>query len=292
MIRIHLSEEGDEMQLIISQLRTLLKNADELQDLIYDHKELERKKRESINADFFVRKSIAEYKYFKGLEAKSFVVFQIFSVFLTTLFFGILYDFFDQQILSLLTALVLGTGINIWFVLVYKPYKVEEWYMAGLLFYGLLLAGFGTFLFAYLSVVFFLDTGSFLLILLSLLNINMVISLLIGAIFPITFMILDKRAIKHPLLNASIEDLQRLKEEEINQMEEELKTLDIKIEKLEEALDKITVIPSQYKGTKTIKVLIQYFEDKQVKSVEEALELYDIEEQDALRRMTMIKIKK
>lgn len=280
------------MQLIISQLRTLLKNADELQDLIYDHKELERKKRESINADFFVRKSIAEYKYFKGLEAKSFVVFQIFSVFLTTLFFGILYDFFDQQILSLLTALVLGTGINIWFVLVYKPYKVEEWYMAGLLFYGLLLAGFGTFLFAYLSVVFFLDTGSFLLILLSLLNINMVISLLIGAIFPITFMILDKRAIKHPLLNASIEDLQRLKEEEINQMEEELKTLDIKIEKLEEALDKITVIPSQYKGTKTIKVLIQYFEDKQVKSVEEALELYDIEEQDALRRMTMIKIKK
>lgn len=280
------------MQLIISQLRTLLKNADELQDLIYDHKELERKKRESINADFFVRKSIAEYKYFKGLEAKSFVVFQIFSVFLTTLFFGILYDFFDQQILSLLTALVLGTGINIWFVLVYKPYKVEEWYMAGLLFYGLLLAGFGTFLFAYLSVVFFLDTGTFLLILLSLLNINMVISLLIGAIFPITFMILDKRAIKHPLLNASIEDLQRLKEEEINQMEVELKTLDIKIEKLEEALDKITVIPSQYKGTKTIKVLIQYFEDKQVKSVEEALELYDLEEQDALRRMTMIKIKK
>lgn len=280
------------MQLIISQLRTLLKNADELQDLIYDHKELERKKRESINADFFVRKSIAEYKYFKGLEAKSFVVFQIFSVLITTLLFVILYDFFDQQILSLLTALVLGTGINIWFVLVYKPYKVEEWYMAGLLFYGLLLAGFGTFLFAYLSVVFFLDTGSFLLILLSLLNINMVISLLIGAIFPITFMILDKRAIKHPLLNASIEDLQRLKEEEINQMEVELKTLDIKIEKWEEALDKITVIPSEYKGTKTIKVLIQYFEDKQVKSVEEALELYDLEEQDALRRMTMIKVKK
>lgn len=280
------------MQLIISQLRTLLKNADELQDLIYDHKELERKKRESINADFFVRKSIAEYKYFKGLEAKSFVVFQIFSVLITTLLFGILYDFFDQQILSLLTALVLGTGINIWFVLVYKPYKVEEWYMAGLLFYGLLLAGFGTFLFAYLSVVFFLDTGTFLLILLSLLNINMLISLLIGAIFPITFMILDKRAIKHPLLNASIEELQRLKEEEINQMEEELKTLDIKIEKCEEALDKITVIPSQYKGTKTIKVLIQYFEDKQVKSVEEALELYDLEEQDALRRMTMIKVKK
>ncbi len=280
------------MQLIISQLRTLLKNADELQDLIYDHKELERKKRESINADFFVRKSIAEYKYFKGLEAKSFVVFQIFSVLVTTLLFVILYEFFDQQILSLLTALVLGTGINIWFVLVYKPYKVEEWYMAGLLFYGLLLAGFGTFLFAYLSVVFFLDTGTFLLILLSLLNINMVISLLIGAIFPITFMILDKRAIKHPLLNASIEELQRLKEEEINQMEEELKTLDIKIEKCEEALDKITVIPSQYKGTKTIKVLIQYFEDKQVKSVEEALELYDLEEQDALRRMTMIKVKK
>lgn len=280
------------MQLIISQLRTLLKNADELQDLIYDHKELERKKRESINADFFVRKSIAEYKYFKGLEAKSFVVFQIFSVLVTTLLFVILYEFFDQQILSLLTALVLGTGINIWFVLVYKPYKVEEWYMAGLLFYGLLLAGFGTFLFAYLSVVFFLDTGTFLLILLSLLNINMLISLLIGAIFPITFMILDKRAIKHPLLNASIEELQRLKEEEINQMEEELKTLDIKIEKCEEALDKITVIPSQYKGTKTIKVLIQYFEDKQVKSVEEALELYDLEEQDALRRMTMIKVKK
>jgi hypothetical protein len=292
MIRIHLSKEGDEMQSIISPLRTLHKSADELQDLIYDHKELERKKRESINADFSVRKSIAEYKYFKGLEAKSFVVFQIFSLLVTSLLFGILYDFFDQQILSLLTALVLGTGINIWFVLVYKPYKVEEWYMAGLLFYGLLLAGFGTFLFAYLSVVFFLDTGSFLLILLSLLNINMVISLLIGAIFPITFMILDKRAIKHPLLNASVEELQRLKEEEINQMEKELKVLDIKIKKLEETLEKMTIIPSQYKGTKTIKVLIQYFEDKQVKSIEEALELYDLEEQDALRRMTMIRVKK
>lgn len=292
MMEIPLFEEGDDMQLIISQLRTLLKNADELQDLIYDHKELERKRRESISADYFVRKSIAEYKYFKGLEAKSFVVFQIISVFLTTLLFGLLYNFFDQQILSLLTALVLGTGINIWFVLVYKPYKVEEWYMAGLLFYGLLLAGFGTFLLAYLSVVFFLDTGTFLLILLSLLNINMVISLLIGAIFPLTFMYLDNKAIKHPLLNASIEELQKLKENEINQMEEELKSLDIRIKKLEDVLEKDTLIPSPYKGTKTIKILIQYFEDKHVKTMDEALALYDIEEQDALRRMTMIKVKK
>jgi len=192
----------------------------------------------------------------------------------------------------LLTALVLGTGINIWFVLVYKPYKVEEWYMAGLLFYGLLLAGFGTFLLAYLSVVFFLDTGTFLLILLSLLNINMVISLLIGAIFPLTFMYLDNKAIKHPLLNASIEELQKLKENEINQMEEELKSLDIRIKKLEDVLEKDTLIPSPYKGTKTIKILIQYFEDKHVKTMDEALALYDIEEQDALRRMTMIKVKK
>ena len=59
------------MQLITSQLRTLLKTADELQDLVYDYKELERKKKEAINADFFVQKSIAEYRFLKAWKSKA-----------------------------------------------------------------------------------------------------------------------------------------------------------------------------------------------------------------------------
>lgn len=274
-----------------SQLRTLLKQADELQDLIFDHKELERKKKSTIETDFSVNKSIAEYKYFKGLEAKSFVVFQSILVLVVTSLFVGLYDFFDQQILALLSALVFGTGVNIWFILVYKPYKVEEWYLTGFIFYGLLLAGFGMFLFGYLSVVFFLDTGTYLLMLLTLFNIHLLVSLILGAIFPLTFRLLDTRAVKHPQLAASVKELEKARDEEIQEMSNELQSLDQKIAKVEKELDAITIVPKEYKGTKTIKILIQYFEEKRVKTIDEAIELYNREEQDALRRMTMINVK-
>lgn len=274
-----------------SQLKTLLKHADELQDLIFDHNELERKKKFAIETDFSVKKSIAEYKYFKGLEFKSFVVFQVFSALLATLLFIRLFDFFDQQVLAFITSLILITGVNTWFVLVYKPYKVEEWYMTGLIFYGLLLAGFGMFLFGYLSVVFFLDTGTYLLMLLTLFNINLIISLIFGAVFPITFRFLDHRAVKNPLLTLSIEELEKARDEDIKKMSKELEAIDVKIAKVQKELDAITLVSKQYKGTKTIKILIHYFEEGRVKDIKEALKLYDLEEQDALRRMTMIKLK-
>lgn len=275
----------------IAQLKTLLKHADALQDLIFDHNELERKRKLAIETDFSVKKSIAEYKYFKGLEAKSFVVFQVLIALLSTILFVTFFDFFDQQILSLITALVLGTGVNIWFVLVYKPYKVEEWYMTGMIFYGLMLAGFGMFLFAYLSIVFFLETGTFFLILLTLFNVHLILSLLFGAVFPITFRILDDRAIKNPLLTLSIEELEKAKEEDIKEMSKELQSIEVKISKVEKELDAITLIPKAYKGTKTIKILMHYFEEKRVSNIKEALKLYDLEEQDALRRMRMINLK-
>lgn len=274
-----------------SQLKTLLKHADELQDLIFDHNELERKKKFAIETDFSVKKSIAEYKYFKGLEFKSFVVFQVFSALLATLLFIRLFDFFDQQVLAFITSLILITGVNTWFVLVYKTYKVEEWYMTGLIFYGLLLAGFGMFLFGYLSVVFFLDTGTYLLMLLTLFNINLIISLIFGAVFPITFRFLDHRAVKNPLLTLSIEELEKARDEDIKKMSKELEAIDVKIAKVQKELDAITLVSKQYKGTKTIKILIHYFEEGRVKDIKEALKLYDLEEQDALRRMTMIKLK-
>jgi len=282
---------GDSMQPVTSQLRTILKTADELQDLVYDHKELERTKKEAINADFFVEKSIAEYRFFKGLEVKSFVVFQVIAAVLTSLIFFSLFNLFDGQVLALLSALVLGTAINVWFVLVYKPYKVEEWYLTGLIFYGLLLAFFAVFLLAYLSVVFFLDTGTYLLMFLSLMNVNLFVSLVFGAIFPVTFIILDKRAIHHPELKIALENVEKNKQQKLEAMEEELKTFEQKIIKKQEALDQLTLVPDQYKGTKTLKILIRYFEDNRVKTIEEALALYDLEEQDALRKMTMLKVK-
>lgn len=279
------------MQPVTSQLRTILKTADELQDLVYDHKELERTKKEAINADFFVEKSIAEYRFFKGLEVKSFVVFQVIAAVLTSLIFFSLFNLFDGQVLALLSALVLGTAINVWFVLVYKPYKVEEWYLTGLIFYGLLLAFFAVFLLAYLSVVFFLDTGTYLLMFLSLMNVNLFVSLVFGAIFPVTFIILDKRAIHHPELKITLGNVEKNKQQKLEAMEEELKTFEQKIIKKQEALDQLTLVPDQYKGTKTLKILIRYFEDNRVKTIEEALALYDLEEQDALRKMTMLKVK-
>lgn len=271
-----------------SQLRTLLKHADTLQDLRYDHQELERKKKAAIDTDFAVKKSIAEYQYFKGLEAKSFVVFQIVVALFTGLLFFLFFDFFDRQILALVTALVLGTGINIWFVLGYQPYKVEDWYMIGLIFYGLLLAGFGTILFAYLSVVFFLDTGDYLLMMLALLNVHLIVSLIVGAIFPVTFGILDHRAIKNPLLTASLEELEKDREKAVEEMSQELASIEKKIQKVEKELAAITVIPDAYKATKTIKTLMQYFEEKRVHQIDQAIALYDLEEKDALRRMRMI----
>jgi len=282
---------GDTMQLITSQLRTLLKTADELQDLVYDYKELERKKKEAINADFFVQKSIAEYRFFKGLEVKSFIVFQVIAALFTSIVFFSLFNVFDGQVLALFSALLLGVGINVWFVLVYKPYKVEEWYLTGLIFYGLLLAGFGVFLLAYLSVVFFLDTGTFLLMFVTLINIKLFVSLVFGAIFPVTFIILDKRAIHHPDLKAALDAVEKNKLQQLEAVEDDLKSFEQKIIKKEEALAALTVVPNNYKGTKTLKILIRYFEDGRVKTIEEALALYDLEEQDALRKMTMLKVK-
>ena len=274
-----------------SQLKTLLKHADSLQDLVYDYQELERKRKEAIQVDFSVKKSIAEYKYFKGLEAKSFIIFQVITALLTTLLFISFIDFFDRQILSLMSSIILATGINIAFVLIYKPYKVEEWYLTGFIYYGLMLAGFGMFLFGYLSVVFFLDTGSYILMLLALLNIHLVISLVFGAIFPLTFQHLDDKAIKNPLLTSSIEALEKSRDLEINEMSKDLKALDDQIQKTQKELSAMTLVPPTYKGTKTLKILIQLFEDKRATSIDEALKIYDLEEQDALRQMSMIKVK-
>jgi len=182
------------MNPIISELRTLLKFADTLQDLEYEKKEVERKQTQEIQETFFVKKAVIEYGYLKGLEAKSFVAMQL-VVFLLSLgvFLGAL-SFFQNAWGSFLVSTAVGILLNVWFVLGYKPYKLPDWYLTGAIFYGLLLAFFGSVLLAYASIVFFTETGPFFLVLLGLINIHLVISYLVGGIFPALYNYLDRPA--------------------------------------------------------------------------------------------------
>lgn len=278
------------MNPIISELRTLLKFADTLQDLEYEKKEVERKKTQEINETFFVKKAVIEYEYLKGLEAKSFIVMQTLVTLLGAIVFIIASDFFQNAWDSLIVSLLIGVLVNLWFVLGYKPYKVPDWYLTGALFYGLLLTLFATILLVYASIVFFTDSGPFFLVLFGLINIHLVISYLVGGIFPALYNLLDRNAFKNETLQAALKALEKEKENAHKHIQDELNTFNRKIAEAQKAFDAITVIPPEYKAYKTIKIMIHYLEEKKATSIDEAIELFNQDEQDALRRMTILSV--
>ena len=279
------------MNPIISELRTLLKYADTLQDLEYEKKEVERKQTQEIQETFFVKKAVIEYGYLKGLEAKSFVAMQL-VVFLLSLgiFLGAL-SFFQNAWGSFLVSTAVGILLNVWFVLGYKPYKLPDWYLTGAIFYGLLLAFFGSVLLAYASIVFFTETGPFFLVLLGLINIHLVISYLVGGIFPALYNYLDQRAFENETLQTALDALEREKQNALDHIQSELRSYERKIQEAQKSFDAITILPPEYKAYKTIKMLIYYLEEKKATSIEEATELFEAEEKDALRRMKILSVK-
>lgn len=278
------------MNPIISELRTLLKYADTLQDLEYEKSEVARKKTQEINETFFVKKAVIEYGYLKGLEAKSFIVMQTLVTLFTFIVFISALAFFQNAWGAMAASLGVGILSNVWFVLGYKPYKVPDWYLTGAIFYGLLLALFGSVLLAYASIVFFTDSGPFFLVLLGLINIHLLISYLVGGVFPALYNVLDRRAFKNETLQAALKALDEEKENAIAHIQDELNAYDRKITEAQKAFDAITVIPPSYKAYKTIKLLIYYLEEKKATSIDEAIQLFDAEEQDALRRMTILSV--
>lgn len=278
------------MNPIISELRTLLKFADTLQDLEYEKKEVERKKTQEINDAFYVKKAVIEYEFLKGLEAKSFIVMQTLVTLLGAIVFISALEFFQNAWDSLIVSLLIGVLINLWFVLGYKPYKIPDWYLTGALFYGLLLALFGTILLVYASIVFFTDSGPFFLVLFGLINIHLVISYLVGGIFPALYNRLDRNALKNETLITALQALEQEKENAMAHVQSELKTMTRKIAEAQKAFDAMTVIPPEYKSYKTIKLMIHYLEEKKATSIDEAIALFNQDEQDALRRMTILSV--
>jgi hypothetical protein len=176
-------------------------------------------------------------------------------------------------------------------VLGYKPYKLPDWYLTGAIFYGLLLAFFGSVLLAYASIVFFTETGPFFLVLLGLINIHLVISYLVGGIFPALYNYLDQRAFQNETLQTALDALEKEKQNALEHIQSELRSYERKIQEAQKSFDAITLLPPEYKAYKTIKMLIYYLEEKKASSIEEATELFDAEEQDALRRMKILSVK-
>lgn len=278
------------MNPVVSELRTLLKHADTLQDLAYERKEVERTETKKLNEAFFVKKAIIEYQYLKGLEAKSFVVFQgMVSLFMAIIFIAFLTTFREAWG-AFGVSLILGLAINVWFVLGYKPYKLNDWYLTGALFYGLLLAFLGGILLAYASVVFFLDVNPFFLVLLSLLNVSALISYAVGGIFPGLYNYLDKRATENATLKQELEALDIEKRQATEAIQDKLKRFDEKMKATQAKFDAITVIPSSLKAVKVIKTLIYYFDEHKEASLDEAIAHYKTQEENALRTMEFISV--
>lgn len=278
------------MKLIISELRNLLKHADTLQELQYEKKEIERKKKQEINDTFFVKKAILEYGYIKGIEAKSFIVMQLIVFFLSAIIFLSALAFFQNSWGAFIVSIFLGILSNVWFVVGYKPYKLPDWYLTGALFYGLLLTLFASVLLAYASVVFFTESGPFLLVLLGFLNIHLLLSYLVGGIFPALYNYLDRKAMANESLQTALQALEEEKTNALNQIQNEVMAFNRKIQEAQKAFDAITIIPPKYKAYKTIKTLIYYLEENKASTIEAALALLDAEEQDALRRMTILSV--
>lgn len=278
------------MNPIISELRTLLKYADTLQDLEYKKKEVRRKKTQAIKESFFVKRAITEYAYLKGLELKSFIVMQSLVWLLTFIVFIVGLSFFQNAWGAFIIAMGLGVLTNIWFVLGYKPYKLPEWYLTGALFFGLLITLFGSILLAYASIVFFTESGPFWLVLIGILIIHLVITYLIGGIFPGLYNWLDRRAFRNAELQAQLKAIDAEEKAAIQAIDDDVASYDRKIKAVQKDFDAVTIVPAKYKAYKTLKILIYYLEENKVSSIDEAMKRYDSEEKDALRQMKILSV--
>jgi|GEM_PF-1441253 len=278
------------MNPIISELRTLLKYADTLQDLEYEKKEVRRKKTQAIKESFFVKRAITEYAYLKGLELKSFIVMQSLVWLVTFSVFIIGLSFFQSAWGAFTIALGLGALTNIWFVLGYKPYKLPEWYLTGAIFFGLLITLFGSILLAYASIVFFTESGPFWLVLLGILIIHLVITYLIGGIFPGLYNWLDRRAFRNAELHAQLKAIEAEEKAAIQAIDEDVASYDRKIKDVQKDFDAVTIVPNKYKAYKTLKMLIYYLEENKASSIDEAMKRFDSEDKDALRQMKILSV--
>lgn len=275
------------MKTEINQLRALLKDVISYQNLFYQYKEEERKKTKEIQKQFHVKRVVAQYPYIKGGEWKSFLALHI----VLTILLGVAFlAFFDYQVSSLLISFVLMIGTNLAFVLLYKPYKVEEWYLIGAVFFGVLIGILSGITLALASIAFFTEGPSILLEASALWLTVSAITYAIGGLFPLTYEFLTKQGLKHPELLKKLATIEGEKRDAIGNLKATLKDINQKLEAATQRVESYDVVPSQFKTQRAVEFILHYLETGKSATLEEALSRFEFEVKDALRTMRILKL--
>lgn len=274
------------MNAIISQLRLLLKASKQLQDIFYDYKEQERLEMRKIQQSFYLRRVILQYPYLKGGEWKSFAILSISAFFMVALMHGFL---FGYGWFSLVLATLLAVGVNGVFVFLYKPYKLEQWYVSGGLYYGVALGIQGGLTLAIASIVFF-DEGSLLLLhtMIGWLT-YLIVSYAFGGIVPLSYHWLEQRAYQNETLKHKLIALEKEKKAAIQALQSVLAKEKQRLESATQKVEETTLVPAQYKTPRALEMIIYYLETQEAQTLEEAIQRFDRESKDALRTMRILK---
>lgn len=275
------------METELNQLRALLKDVISWQNLFYQYKEEERKKTKEIQKEFHLKKVVAQYPYIKGGEWKSFLALHL----VVTILLGVaFFAFFDYQVSSLLISIALMLGTNFAFIFAYKPYKVEEWYLIGAVFYGVLIGVLSGITLALASIAFFIEGRSTMLEASALWLTVSIITYAVGGVFPFTYELLTKQGLKHPELLKKLTVIENEKREAIGSLKATLHDINHKLEAATQRVESYDIVPSQFKTQRALEFTIFYLDTGKVTTIEEALTRFDFEVKDALRTMRILKL--
>lgn len=270
------------MQNILKQLKQLKNNIERKQILEQKLNRDYKKEKSAIQWYYHVKRARVEYTVLKGNEVKAFLIYNTLVLIIIAITF---FMFFNGQITSLLLAFVMATVMNIAYILTYKTYKVEEWYIVGAFYYGILFSLFAAILLAYGSIVY-IDGGSEILLSgLGFFLVSIFISYLIGGIFPVTNEFLENYGLKKSHIVEAIKQLDMDEQEALNALQKTYEKYRIEMDELTGLIEKETVVPEAYKSNKAIRAIIEYFSNQPVTSIAEALERFDEENRDSIRQI-------
>lgn len=276
------------MNAIISQLRLLLKSSKQLQDIFYDYKEQERLEMRKIQQSFYLRRVILQYPYLKGGEWKSFAFLSAGAFFMLATINGLLLGY---STLALILSTLLTLIVNGIFVYVYKPYKLEQWYVSGGLYYGVVIGFQGGLTLAVASIVFFEEGSPLLLHTMILWLMYLLFSYIFGGIVPFMYRTLERRAFQSDSLKEKLFALEKEKRAAIQALKQGLEREKNRLEEATRKVEENTLIPAQYKTPRALEMMISYLENQEVQTLEEAIQRFDQDAKDALRTMRILKSK-
>lgn len=275
------------MKTTINQLRALLKDVIIWQNLFYQYKEEERKQTKAIQEKFHLKRIIAQYPYIKGGEWKSFVALH---GLLVVLLLGVFLFAFDYVITSLVLVMVIMTLSNLAFIFFFKPYKVEDWYLVGAVYYGVLIGILSGVTLALASIAFFMEGPSLLLETSVLWLIISALTYVFGGIFPLIYNYLEKTGLKHPELLKELAAIEQEKKKALAGLKDQLQEINQKLEQATQKVESYDVVPAQFKTQRALEFILHYLETGKSETLEDAVERFDFASKDALRTMRILKL--